>query len=124
MVTSTRSLSPRPLAIRCRRSRRLPQPRQLLRQGMDLVALASRQTRGLVAAEPGVFLLETTLLLQSLLPAPLQFPHHQAVLRFDRVVLPLRPLGLIAGALQLLLPVPVQPRAFLLDIVGRRQVQL
>ncbi len=53
-----------PLAIRCRRSRRLPQPRQLLRQGMDLVALASRQTRGLVAAEPGVFLLETTLLLQ------------------------------------------------------------
>ena len=46
-----------PLAIRCRRSRRLPQPRQLLRQGMDLVALASRQTRGLVAAEPGVFLL-------------------------------------------------------------------
>src|SRR5262249_53330739 len=86
-----------PLAVCRRRRRRLPQGWQIARQGADVRALASRQACRLMAVEASVFLFEAALLLQGFLPAPLQFPHHQTVLRFDRIVLSPRPLRLVAG---------------------------
>ena len=75
-------------------------------------------------AEAGVLLLQPPLLLQRLFPAPFQLPGHQPVLRLGRVVLPPGPLGLVAGPLQLLQPVLVQPLALLPQVVRRRQAQL
>ena len=48
---------------------------------------------------------------QLLLPCPLQGARHQAVLRLDRIILPPRPLGLVARPLALEAPLPVQGRA-------------
>src|SRR5579863_5410793 len=125
MVTSTRSLSPcTATTTRRGRARRLPQRRQVLRQRADLLTLRGRQSRGLRAAEACVLLLQPALLAQGLLPTPLQLAGHQAVLRLTGVVLPPRPLGLVAGPLHLLLPMLVQLLAFLLQVLGRRPAQI
>jgi hypothetical protein len=47
-----------------------------------------------------VFFLQSRLGGQCLLPAPLEAPHHQAVLRLDCVVLPLGALDLVVRLLK------------------------
>ena len=56
----------------------------------------------------GIGLFEHLHLLQHLVPATLQGAGHQAVLGLDRIELACGALRLIAGALQLQLPLPVQ----------------
>ena len=58
-----------------------------------------------------------------MLPAPLQFPHHQSVLRLNGVILPRRPVGLEAGTLQSLLPVTVEPLALAPEILAGVQAE-
>ena len=56
--------------------------------------------------------LETRLFGQGLLPLPLERARHQPVLGLDGIVLPARPLGLVAGALEPLPPMPIERRSF------------
>src|SRR5438105_7235296 len=105
------------LPVRRRRARRPPQCRQVPRQGPNLLTLRCRQPGRLAATETRVLLLQPPLLLQRLLPAPLQFSDHQPVLRLDGVVLPPRALHLVTGSLPFLLPHPMEPRALLVQVV-------
>jgi hypothetical protein len=78
----------------------------------------------LVPPESVVFVFELTLIAQCLLPAALQCPGDQAVLRFDRVVLPLGSFRFVTRSFELLLPVPVETVAFLADVLGRLEAQV
>src|SRR5262249_36262299 len=64
-----------------------------------------------LAEEPIVIVADLPLGLQRLLPAPLQGPGHEAILRIDGPVAPFGVLGLVAGPLQPLPPVLVQAGA-------------
>ncbi len=86
--------------------------------------LVPAQLGRLLPPESVVFFFESALIAQGLLPAPLQRPSDQAVLRLDRLVLPLGPLGLVTRSLQLLLPMAVEAIAFLADVLGRLEAQL
>src|SRR5215831_3824543 len=107
-----------------RGGRGLPQAGDVPGQGLGPLALGGRHLPGSLGQEPIVLLLQLALLPQGLLPPPLQFPGHQAILRVDGTIVPGGPVGLDLSAFQPLLPVLVQSLLLPLEIGQGLLVQL
>src|SRR5262249_57398413 len=93
------------LPLGWRRRRGVPERRDVAGQGGDPGEFVLAQLGRLVPSESVIFFFELALTAQGLLPATLQRPGDQTVLRFDGVVLPLGPLRFVTRSLQFLLPV-------------------
>ncbi len=89
----------------------------------DLFTLRSRQCRWLTTAETLVVFLYLLLLLDSRFPTPFQLPSHEPIFRFDSLILPRRPLGLVSSPLTFLPALLMQSLTLLLDIGRRGQMQ-
>ena len=74
--------------------------------------------------EPGILFLQLLLVTERLFPLPLQLTGHQAMFRLDGCVLPGRPLGVIVGPLQALVPMGRSLRAFGTQALLRCHTQL
>ena len=112
------------LAVRGRGPGGPPQRGKIGGQGLDSDPLVGGQLRGALAEAAIAVLLDPSLLSEGFLPTPLQFPRHESVLGVHGMILSRRPLRLVPGPLQPLLPVPGQPLALPLDILAGRQAQL
>jgi hypothetical protein len=88
------------LAIPSRRRRRAPDRLEVLAERLRSRQLVGRQRTSLLA-HPGRLGAHRLQLLQPLVPAPLQLARDGPVLRLDRHVLPLGPLHLVLGLLDL-----------------------
>ena len=75
-------------------------------------------------AKPCVLFFDVLLLVQTLFPSPLQFTGHQAILRFDCVVLTSSTVCRVPGSLKTQPPVFILCLLFSLQIVSRRKGQL
>jgi hypothetical protein len=80
--------------------------------------------RGLLAPPSLVIGFQSRLVRQRLFPGPLQRTGHQSVLRFDSLVLAVRPLGDIGGSFQTLPPMPLQRYALCFHVRGDREADL
>ena len=102
----------------------LPQGGDRTGQRPDPGALRFARRHRPLTPEAVVILLEPGQFPQRRLPALLQGPRHQPVLRFHGPVLPLGPFRLEPRPLQLLAPVPVHPLPFLAEVVDGLEAQL
>jgi hypothetical protein len=112
------------LAILVGRSGGVPQCGEVGRESGDPRPLLGGKLRRLFAKEAIVIVADLTLRPQRLLPALLQGPGHELVLRVDGPVATFGVVGLVAGALQPLFPVLVQAGAVPLDVLQRPTAQL
>src|SRR5262249_35054487 len=112
------------LPLGWRRRRGVPEGWDIAGQGGDPGEFVLAQLGRLVPSESVIFFFELALTAQGLLPATLQCPGDQTVLRFDGVVLPLGPPRFVTRSLQLLLPVAVEAIALPADVPGRLEAQL
>jgi hypothetical protein len=100
---------------------RLPEGRHVPRQRLDGLTLRRGEGTGLLLHESVVVLLQLPLCGEFLLPPLGQLSSDQPVLVFHQPVVASRPLGLIGGPLQALLPETVRLPAFALQVGGGLQ---
>jgi len=104
-----------------RRSGRMPQRGNLLRQLRDRVPLGLRQACGLRLPKARIVILQLPLGQQGVLPLFGELARHQAVLGLDQAVVASGPFRLIGGPLQALVPQLVEGLPLLRQVRGRLQ---
>lgn len=88
--------------------RSVPDRRQILRQTLDRGDFLRAQGLRLLAPEPLIFGFKLHLVGQGVFPLALERAHNQTVFGLDSIILPTCSLGLVAGALDAMLPLPVK----------------
>lgn len=112
------------LAVWRGRVRGVPQGWDGVRQAQDRLPLTGRQLRGTLASEARRRLVQGWRVTERLFPAPLPLTGDKAVFGRDGFVVPGRPLGLVARALQPLVPMGLSARACRAQRRLRRHPQL
>src|SRR6185312_17246896 len=102
--------------LRGRRRGRTPDRRQVPGQRPDRPLILGRQAPGGRSLPAPVLVLHLPLVLQRLLPAPLELAGHEPVLRLARLILPRRSARLVPRPLQPQPPLPGQLGSLPLDL--------
>src|SRR6266540_142450 len=107
------------LAVGRRRGGGIPNPRQVLAQGLQLRASCRADDERLFGAPARVFLIDGFNGAQLLFPSTLKRARHQSVLGLDCVILASRSLGLVTNALAAERPLPLDLPALFLQLPYR-----
>ena len=94
----------------------VPERRDVGGEPLDLGALLRGERDGFRLQEAVVVVGEFALATQGGVPVLFQRARHEAMLGIDRAITPLRVADLVGGALELLLPMTVEARAFALEV--------
>src|SRR6266480_2762330 len=109
------------LPVGRRRGGGMPNPWQVLAQGLQICALRRADHERFLRAPSRMFLLDSLDGAQLLFPSPLERARNETILWFDCVILTPCPLGLVASALASKHPLSLELSALFLKLPHRRE---